>query len=210
MHCKLLLSPQAERLTRSNSRSHSLVLSIQPKPYFWADTPPDVRWEDSYTGYAHVSRLLRRRELRPSILLREPDEDLFGRDHSSGLSATLQRCDGTVLHVRSRNTRAVYLVLLQGRLQMMLIRDVFSRTFTGYLCFRYTEDWLTLVDNELQHRSLSIIVGRVNYTIYSGNDLFLEARFAQDKQVPPLQGEDNIMTSLYEPRGSLESSSQEF
>ena len=193
MHCKLLLSPQAERLTRSNSRSHSLVLSIQPKPYFWADTPPDVRWEDSYTGYAHVSRLLCRRELRPSILLREPDEDLFGRDHSSGLSATLQRCDGTVLHVRSRNTRAVYLVLLQG-----------------YLCFCYTEDWLTLVDNELQHRSLSIIVGRVNYTIYSGNDLFLEARFAQDEQVPPLQGEDNIMTSLYEPRGSLESSSPEF
>ena len=151
MHCKLLLSPQAERLTRSNSRSHSLVLSIQPKPYFWADTPPDVRWEDSYTGYAHVSRLLRRRELRPSILLREPDEDLFGRDHSSGLSATLQRCDGTVLHVRSRNTRAVYLVLLQGRLQMMLIRDVFtgSRKFIGYLCqsFRpYTEKHLTVVD----------------------------------------------------------------
>ena len=86
-------------------------------------------------------------------------------------------------------------MLLGGKLQMMLIRDVFSRTFVGYLCFPYTEKQLTVVDDELQHRSLSIVVGRVHYSTYVGFEgRNLSAHFAHGEPVPPLQGADNIET----------------
>ena len=96
------------------------------------------------------------------------DAPEFCKNEGFGLQAILQRSDGKILVVKSRSKRCLYLVLLGGKLQMMLIRDVFSRTFVGYLCFPYTEKQLTVVDDELQHRSLSIVVGRVHYSTYVG------------------------------------------
>ena len=98
-------------------------------------------------------------------------------------------------------------MLLGGKLQMMLIRDVFSRTFVGYLCFPYTEKHLTVVDTELQQRSLSIIVGRIHYSTYVGFEgRDLSAHFADGELVPPLQGADNV-TFSDDSIGSYESSS---
>ena len=96
-----------------------------------------------------------------------------------------------------------------GKSQMMLIRDVFSTTFIGYLCFPYTEKHLTVVDTELQHRSLSMIVGRIYYSTYVGfESRELSAHFADGELVPPLQGADNV-TFSDDSIGSYESSSPE-
>ena len=201
---QLLLSPQAGRLTRSSARSHSLILRIG-EPYFWSELPPELDYGNELTlGYAHTSRLLRSGELGQSRLM---DEPFFCMNGGLGLLATLQRSDGKVFDVKSRSRRCLYLVLLGGKLQMMLIRDVFSRTFVGYLCFPYTEKHLTVVNTELQQRSLSIIVGRIHYSTYVGFEgRDLSAHFADGELVPPLQGADNV-TFSDDSIGSYESSS---
>ena len=67
-----LLSPQAERLTRSSARSHSLVRRIG-EPNCWSELPPELDLGSALAlGYAHTSSLLSTGELGQSKHMDEP------------------------------------------------------------------------------------------------------------------------------------------
>ena len=121
------------------------------------------------------------------ILWRQSD------DPQSAAQVILERSDRRKFGVKSRSPLSLYLVLLRGTLKMFLVRDVFNRTFTGFLCnpIRRTES--LSVDYELQHLALSKIVGKVPYKVQTQRGLQTRDvyHFVVGEPVPYLQGEDD-------------------
>jgi hypothetical protein len=103
----------------------------------------------------------------------------------------LKRSDGRRFAVTSRSHLSLYLVLLRGELKIFLVRDVFNRTFTGFLCNPIHRTDTMSIDNELQHLAPSKIVGKVPYKIRRGFRTWRARALTLTSRVPYLQGEDD-------------------
>jgi hypothetical protein len=104
----------------------------------------------------------------------------------------LKRSDMRKFAVSAKSHLSLYLVLFRGELKVFLVCDVFNSTFTVFLCNLIRRTDTMSVDDELQHLSLSKIVGKVPYKIRRGFRTWGSRVLGERRgPVPYLQGEDD-------------------